>query len=95
MSPTIAITNEPVSALGDAADRTIPLGAGPERAIAATKTYTSELLAIALLSAALAGGIRPIGPRWRRCPRRIARTLALEPEIERIARTRPTSSARS
>ena len=37
-----------------AADRTIALGAGPERAIAATKTYTAELLAIAVLSAALA-----------------------------------------
>jgi glucosamine--fructose-6-phosphate aminotransferase (isomerizing) len=83
-SPTIAITNEPVSALGEAADRTIPLGAGPERAIAATKTYTAELLAIAMLSAALAGG-----PADRAAlealPEALARTLALEPEIERIA----------
>src|SRR5512147_2864000 len=55
-SPTIAITNEPDSALAEAADRTIPLGAGPELAVAATKTYTAELLAIAMLSAALAGG---------------------------------------
>lgn len=84
-SPTIAITNEPASALVEAAERTIPLGAGPERAIAATKTYTSELLAIALLSAALAGD-----PTDRAAlaavPEALARTLALEPEIERIAR---------
>jgi len=83
-APTIAITNEPSSALAVAADRTIPLGAGPERAIAATKTYTAELLAIALLSAALADD-----PADRAAlaalPETLARALALEPEIERIA----------
>ena len=83
-APTIAITNEPDSALAEAADRTIPLGAGPERAIAATKTYTAELLAIALLSAALADD-----PADRAAlagvPDALARTLDLEPEIERIA----------
>jgi glucosamine--fructose-6-phosphate aminotransferase (isomerizing) len=83
-SPTIAITNEPASALAEAADRTIPLGAGPERAIAATKTYTSELLAIALLSAALAGDPAD-RPALAGVPEAIARTLSLEPEIERIA----------
>ncbi len=84
-SPTVAITNEPGSALAEAADRTIPLGAGPERAIAATKTYTAELLAIALLSAALDGdpGDRAA---LAELPGTIARALALEPEIERIAR---------
>jgi glucosamine--fructose-6-phosphate aminotransferase (isomerizing) len=83
-APTVAITNEPGSALARAADRTIPLGAGPERAIAATKTYTAELLAIALLSAALAAD-----PADRTAlaavPETIARMLDLEPEIERIA----------
>ena len=38
-----------------AAETTIDLGAGPELAIAATKTYTTELLAIAALSAAMSG----------------------------------------
>ena len=51
--PTIAITNEPASALAGAAEHVIDLGAGPERAVAATKTYTAELAAIALLVAAL------------------------------------------
>lgn len=82
-APTVAITNEPDSALSGAADRTIVLGAGPERAIAATKTYTTELLAIALLSAALADE-----PADRAAlaalPETLARALALEPEIERI-----------
>ncbi len=83
-APTIAITNEPDSPLVAAAERTIALGAGPERAIAATKTYTAELLAVALLSAALAGDaagrIALAG-----IPAALARALELEPEIERIA----------
>jgi glutamine---fructose-6-phosphate transaminase (isomerizing) len=81
---TIAITNEPDSELAVAADRAIALGAGPERAIAATKTYTAELLAIALLSAALADD-----PADRAAvaaiPDTLAGALELEPEIERIA----------
>ena len=50
-APTLAITNTPDSPLGAAAEWTIDLGAGREAAIAATKTYTAELAAIALLSA--------------------------------------------
>jgi glucosamine--fructose-6-phosphate aminotransferase (isomerizing) len=53
--PTLAITNDPSSPLADAAEFVIDLAAGPERAIAATKTYTTSLLALARLSMALAG----------------------------------------
>ena len=81
---TIAITNEPGSALAVAADRTIALGAGPERAIAATKTYTAELLAIALLSAALAGDAADRAA-VAGIPDALASAMHLEPEIERIA----------
>ncbi len=52
---TLAITNDPSSPLASAAASTIPLRAGEERAVAATKTYTAELFAIAMLSAALEG----------------------------------------
>jgi glucosamine--fructose-6-phosphate aminotransferase (isomerizing) len=51
---TIAITNDGESPLAQAAEHTIGLHAGQERAVAATKTYTTSLLAIAMLSAALA-----------------------------------------
>jgi glucosamine--fructose-6-phosphate aminotransferase (isomerizing) len=51
--PTISITNEVQSPLEDIADFTIELHAGPERAVAATKTYTASLLTVALLSAAI------------------------------------------
>jgi glucosamine--fructose-6-phosphate aminotransferase (isomerizing) len=52
---TVAITNEPASPLGQAAEHVIALRAGTERAVAATKTYTTQLLALAMLSAGLAG----------------------------------------
>jgi glutamine---fructose-6-phosphate transaminase (isomerizing) len=51
--PTLAITNVPDSPAARAADFVIDLCAGPERAVAATKTYTAELLAMAMLSMAL------------------------------------------
>jgi glucosamine--fructose-6-phosphate aminotransferase (isomerizing) len=57
---TLAITNEPDSPLAQAADFVLDTQAGPELAVAATKTYTTELMAIAMLSAALAGD----GARW-------------------------------
>ena len=47
---TVAMTNDASSALADTADHVVDLRAGPERATAATKTYTTELLAAALLS---------------------------------------------
>jgi glucosamine--fructose-6-phosphate aminotransferase (isomerizing) len=52
---TIAITNDTASPLAEAAEAVIPLCAGPELAVAATKTYTSTLAALALLAGALGG----------------------------------------
>jgi glucosamine--fructose-6-phosphate aminotransferase (isomerizing) len=52
-APTLAITNDPGSPLAAQADYVLPLHAGPERAVAATKTYTAQLAALALLSCAL------------------------------------------
>lgn len=50
---TAAITNDPGSPLAQTAEWTLPLLAGPELSVAATKTYTAELLVIAMLAAAL------------------------------------------
>lgn len=52
--PTLAITNAPDSPLAKTADYVIDIAAGTEKAVAATKTYTTQLLAIAMLSAAMA-----------------------------------------
>ncbi len=51
---TVAITNDTESPLAQAADHVICLHVGAEKAIAATKTYTTSLMALAMLSSALA-----------------------------------------
>jgi glucosamine--fructose-6-phosphate aminotransferase (isomerizing) len=48
---TAAITNDPSSPLAAVAGHVIDLGAGEERSVAATKTYTASLAAIAALAA--------------------------------------------
>jgi glucosamine--fructose-6-phosphate aminotransferase (isomerizing) len=50
---TVTLTNDPTSPMAATADHVVDLQAGPERATAATKTYTTELLAVALLSTVL------------------------------------------
>ena len=52
---TVAITNDADSDLAVAAEATIALGAGPELAVAATKTYVNTLGALALLAGHIAG----------------------------------------
>ncbi len=53
-APTVAITNDPRSPLAQAARHVIPLHAGEEWSVAATKTYTAQLVALALLSTSMA-----------------------------------------
>jgi len=55
---TLAITNAAGSPLTEVADHTLLLRAGPERSVAATKTYTAQLLALAMLSAAVGDDAR-------------------------------------
>lgn len=50
---TLAITNAPESPLARTADFVLDIESGLEEAVAATKTYTAELTAIAMLSAEL------------------------------------------
>ena len=83
-APTVAITNDPTSALAAAAETTIDLGAGPERAIAATKTYTTELLAVAALSVALSGNDDDAAA-LAALPDTLASVLAVEPEVIAMA----------
>jgi glucosamine--fructose-6-phosphate aminotransferase (isomerizing) len=79
---TLAITNDPDSALAAQAEFVLPLHAGLERAVAATKTYTAQLAALALLSCALGdepGRLEAL----RQIPQAMSRVLV---EEERIAR---------
>ncbi|RCW43548.1 glutamine--fructose-6-phosphate transaminase [Halopolyspora algeriensis] len=53
---TVAITNNPGSALNEAAEMSVDIHAGPEQAVAATKSYSATLLALYLLIDAVRGG---------------------------------------
>lgn len=53
--PTVAITNEPGSPLAGVSDVVVPLHAGHETAVAATKTYTAQLAVVAGISEAIEG----------------------------------------
>lgn len=52
---TVAISNDPSSPLASAAELGLTLRAGVERAVAATKTYSAQVAALAMMSAAIAG----------------------------------------
>jgi glutamine---fructose-6-phosphate transaminase (isomerizing) len=53
---TLAVTNNPGSPLAEIAELAVDVAAGRERAVAATKTYTAELLALLLLIEGVRGG---------------------------------------
>jgi glucosamine--fructose-6-phosphate aminotransferase (isomerizing) len=77
---TAAITDFPDSDLGRTADHVLDLSAGEERSVAATKTYTAELAAIALLSVALGGDAGRMD-MLDRVPGQVAQALELENQI--------------
>lgn len=81
---TVAVTNDPASPLAWNASFVLSLHAGAEQAVAATKTYTAQLMALAMLSAALDGG--PGG--WEdlaALPGRVAEALELNATSTRDA----------
>jgi glucosamine--fructose-6-phosphate aminotransferase (isomerizing) len=82
--PTLAITNAPESPLAKAADFMIDVQAGEERAVAATKSYTAQLMAVAMLSAAMQGDAQHKEllytiPEW------VQKALGLDTQISHIA----------
>jgi len=72
---TIALTNEPDSELGRAASAVVPLEAGPERSVAATKTYMNQLAALALLAGGAAGRGAELADGLRRTAELLAESL--------------------
>jgi glucosamine--fructose-6-phosphate aminotransferase (isomerizing) len=53
---TVSVTNNPSSPLAEAAELAVDIAAGPERAVAATKTYTAELCALLMLVEGIRAG---------------------------------------
>lgn len=82
--PTLAITNNPHSPLAEEADYVLDICAGLERAVAATKTYTAELMAIAMLSVALAAD-RERRAELDRVPGWAQTALQLDGDLQRIS----------
>ena len=80
----IAITNEPDSPLARAGSVHIALGAGEERAIPATKTFTAQLMAMALMAEAL-GRVPFEADDWARLPGLVNELLADAAPGERAA----------
>ncbi len=83
-APTAVLTNRPDSPLAAQGDVVLDLRAGEERAVAATKTYTAELAAVALLSVALSGAAEARAALWA-MPDAVAATLAMDETIAAVA----------
>ena len=62
---TVAITNDPSSELAAAAEAMLPLAAGEEHAVAATKTYVNQLAALGLLASHVASRGAEFGEHLR------------------------------
>jgi glucosamine--fructose-6-phosphate aminotransferase (isomerizing) len=79
---TVGITNEARSTLAELAHETFLVRAGKERSVAATKTYTGQILLLHLLAAALQG--RQSWPELERIPELAGDSLGLRPCIAQL-----------
>lgn len=80
---TLGITNESGSTLARIAEHVFLVRAGREKSVAATKTYTGQMLAMYLLAYALGGGVRIAD--LERIPEAVEAALQLEPEIDSLS----------
>src|SRR5690606_12544374 len=78
---TDAVTNEADSTMANLADETLRIHAGRERSVAATKTYTGQMLLFYMLAAAI-GDTRI---DYRRIPAYADEVLKLAPEVRSVA----------
>jgi glutamine---fructose-6-phosphate transaminase (isomerizing) len=76
---TIGIVNEPKSTLAQLAEHVFMVRAGREKSVAATKTYTGQLMALYLVAYALGGKIRLAD--LQAIPDLAASALTLEAEV--------------
>ncbi len=83
-APTLSITNDPASPVAAAAEMVLDTAAGPELAVAATKSYTAQLTAIALIAAAAEDDARRHG-ELERVPELVREVLGLDGAIESAA----------
>ena len=77
---TLAITNEAASTMASIADETMLIHAGRERSVAATKTYTGQMLHFYMLANELAANKLDLSV----IPAYTAQALELKPQIENL-----------
>src|SRR6202035_1546312 len=91
---TLAVVNVPSSTIARESETVIPTLAGPEIGVASTKAFTCQLAALATLAIAAgpARGVlsesdeKKLVHALTEVPRHLAEALALEPQIEHLAR---------
>ena len=83
-APTIAITNDLASPLALSAEYKIGLGVGKEHSIAATKTYTAQSTALAMLALSLTEKPNPLEP-LQVIPGVLEQALASAPQAQAAA----------
>lgn len=85
----VAVTNAPLSTLAAAADLCVPLCAGPEVAVAATKSYTCQLLCLYYLAAQICyfrgGSFPPWFGQLSSLPAACAQAFGLFPAVDSLA----------
>jgi len=82
---SVAITNVEKSPLAEAAEFVLPMLAGPELSVPASKTYLTSLVALALLSAAITPD-HDFEQGLAVLPEKLRDTITAEPDVTRIAR---------
>ncbi len=80
---TLGITNDSHSSMAHLAEHVFLVRAGKERSVAATKTYTGQVLMLYLLAYALGGAIRISD--LQRLPELTAQSLTLEDQVATLA----------
>jgi glutamine---fructose-6-phosphate transaminase (isomerizing) len=86
---TVAVTNGARSALAAAADLAMITPAGPERAVPATKSYTTQLAATAVLAGALTGDPTALDSSLDKVPGEVERLIGaragVDDAVDRLA----------
>ena len=80
---TIGITNEPASTLAGLTDEVLPVGAGKEASVAATKTFTAQLMVLYCLAQSLGANIR--SSDLHQLPAMVAMQLESEESVRDLA----------
>lgn len=83
---SVAITNNAESPLAAAAEFVLPLMAGPELSVPASKTYLTSLVALALMSAALLPD-RGFESALTQLPEKLGEAMAAEKHLAHLAKT--------